>query len=234
MNNSQSDRMGTVQNADIETGPEARISQAEIGSIYDRISTVYNLWGRFTESRARRRALVLADIRNGHTCLEVAVGTGTAFADIVKNNPEGTNIGIDLSPGMLDKARERMAKIKPGNYTLIQGSAFHLEVKDTTVDVLLNQYMFDLMSFKDMDTILREFHRVLNKDGKLIVAGMTEGERFGSHIYQRLYNRSPRLMGGCRGIKLADRLRENGFQVILREYIQQMFFPSEVILAKKI
>lgn len=85
-----------------------------------------------------------------------------------------------------------------------------------------------------MDTILREFHRVLNKDGKLIVAGMTEGERFGSHIYQRLYNRSPRLMGGCRGIKLADRLRENGFQVILREYIQQMFFPSEVILAKKI
>lgn len=83
------------------------------------------------------QSLVLADIRNGHTCLEVAVGTATAFADIVKNNPEGTNIGIDLSPGMLDKARERMAKIKPGNYTLIQGSAFHLEVKDTTVDVFV-------------------------------------------------------------------------------------------------
>ena len=38
--------------------------------------------------------------------LEVAVGTGLAFYEIVKRNPEGTNIGIDISSGMLKKARK--------------------------------------------------------------------------------------------------------------------------------
>ncbi len=40
-------------------------------------------------------------------------------------------------------------------------------------------------------------------------------------------------MGGCRGVELTDRLKKDDFKVEVREYYQQMLFPSEVILAYK-
>ena len=36
---------------------DARISQKDIGLVYDRISGVYDIWGKLTESRARNRAI---------------------------------------------------------------------------------------------------------------------------------------------------------------------------------
>jgi len=93
--------------------------------------------------------------------------------------------------------------------------------------------MFDLMPFEYMDKIIMEFRRVLKKDGKLILVNMTEGERLGSKIYDFIYNISPKTMGRCRGVKLADKLQQHGFNVESREYFQQMLFPSEIILAYK-
>ena len=84
-----------------------------------------------------------------------------------------------------------------------------------------------------MPKILEEFKRVLKKDGKLILINMTEGERLGSKLYDLVYTISPKTMGGCRGVKLADRLKKHDFKVEIREYYQQMLFPSEVILARK-
>jgi ubiquinone/menaquinone biosynthesis C-methylase UbiE len=62
---------------------DARVSQSEIGQVYDGIAGIYDLWGRLTETRARNRALELAEIQDGQHILEVAVGTGLAFYEIV-------------------------------------------------------------------------------------------------------------------------------------------------------
>ena len=113
------------------------------------------------------------------------------------------------------------------------GTAFDLRVERESVDILVNNYMFDLIAFEEMSTILKEFKRVLKKDGRLILVNMTEGERFGSKLYDMVYNISPKTMGGCRGVKLSDKLQQYGFRVESREYFQQMLFPSEVILAYK-
>jgi ubiquinone/menaquinone biosynthesis C-methylase UbiE len=212
---------------------DARISQSQIGSMYDKIAPIYDIWGKLTESQARNRALELSEIKDGQAILEVAVGTGLAFYEIVKRNPNGTNIGIDLSPGMLGKAKNRVSKLSESNYSLDVGNAFGLSNEDESIDTLVNNYMFDLISFEDMDKILLEFRRVLKTDGKLILVNMTEGERFGSKIYDVIYNISPKTMGGCRGIKLTEKLQQYGFNVAAREYFQQMLFPSEVILAYK-
>jgi ubiquinone/menaquinone biosynthesis C-methylase UbiE len=93
--------------------------------------------------------------------------------------------------------------------------------------------MFDLIPFDQMDAVLMEFKRVLKKGGKLVLVNMTLGEKFGSGIYDLIYRISPRLMGGCRGIRLSEKLKEHGFNVKQREYHQQCLFPSEVILAYK-
>jgi ubiquinone/menaquinone biosynthesis C-methylase UbiE len=84
-----------------------------------------------------------------------------------------------------------------------------------------------------MDRVLAEFSRVLKAGGKLIMVNMTNGETFGSKLYDFIYRLWPKFMGGCRGVRLADRLQQHGFAVEVREYHQQMLFPSEVILARK-
>ena len=62
---------------------------------------------------------------------------------------------------------------------------------------------------------------------------MTNGETLGSKLYDFIYRLSPKIMGRCRGVRLADRLKQHGFAVEVREYHQQMLFPSEVILAQR-
>ena len=93
--------------------------------------------------------------------------------------------------------------------------------------------MFDLIAFDEMDAVLKEFRRVLRKGGKMILVNMTKGESLGSGIYNLIYRISPKSFGGCRGVRLADKLQENGFELITREYCQQLWFPSEVILVLK-
>jgi len=67
----------------------------------------------------------------------------------------------------------------------------------------------------------------------MILVNMTQGEAFGSGIYSLIYRISPKAFGGCRGVNLSDKLQQNGFEIITREYHQQLLFPSEVILALK-
>jgi ubiquinone/menaquinone biosynthesis C-methylase UbiE len=212
---------------------DARVGQEDIAAVYNRIAPLYDIWGRLTETRARDRAIALADVRDGQSILEVAVGTGIAFGEILKRNPNGTTIGIDLSEGMLARARKRAGRFAAASYSLEIGSASQLAIGDETIDTLVNNYMFDLIPFEEMDTIIAEFKRVLKDGGKLVLVNMTKGERFGSRLYELIYRISPKTMGGCRGVRLTDRLQRHGFTLAKREYHQQMLFPSEVIMAFK-
>jgi ubiquinone/menaquinone biosynthesis C-methylase UbiE len=136
--------------------------------------------GKITETHARNRALELAEIQDGQHILEVAVGTGLTFYEIVRHNPHGHNLGIDLSDGMLKKAEQRLRTLGKMNYALRVGTAFDVQLEDESIDILMNNYMFDLIPFEDMGRVLVEFSRVLKKGGKLILVNMTGGERWGS------------------------------------------------------
>ena len=212
---------------------DARVSQEDIVPLYNSLSGMYDIWGTLAESRARKRAIELAEIKNGQKILEVAVGTGLAFNEIVKRNLNGLNLGIDISPGMLAKAKKRLGKLPGANYELELGSAFDLRAKNEELDLVMNNYMFDLIAFKGMEAILTEFYRVLKKGGKVIFVNMTVGERFGSGLYDLIFRLSPKSIGGCRGMQLSERLLNHGSQVVTREYYQQLLFPSEVIVAHK-
>jgi ubiquinone/menaquinone biosynthesis C-methylase UbiE len=212
----------------------ARVSQSDIASVYNRIAPIYNLWARLTESRARDRAIKLAGITNGEDILEVATGTGVCLYEMTRLNPTGSNAGIDISPGMLARAERRMRGLDQDNWSLSLGSAFELDRADDSVDLLMNNYMFDLIRFEDMDSVLAEFRRVLKPGGRLVLVNMTIGEKAGSRIFESIYKLNPRLMGGCRGVRMAGKLEHHGFKLLYREYVQQILFPSEVILAKAV
>jgi len=210
---------------------DAKVPQEDVGKLYDGNAWFYDFWAFLTESKAQKRALQIATIQDNSTILDVAVGTGRLFREIMKRNPSGQNYGIDISRGMLAKAKHKLLKQENQNYTLEIGSAFDINMDDDSVDILFNNYMFDLIPFDQMDDIIKEFKRVMKPDGKLVLVNMTKGEHFGAGLYEQIYRLSPYLMGGCRGVQQSEILTQHGFQVISREYVQEMFFPSEVILA---
>lgn len=161
--------------------------------------------------------------------LEVAVGTGLAFERILRINPSGRNEGIDLTEAMLTRARKRAAKQVNSNYRLRIGDAYALDYSSGEFDVLINNYMFDLLPEQDFLAVLSEFKRVLRPGGRLAMVNMTIGERWYNRGWGRIYRINPALLGGCRGVFTLPVLEACGFIKTKREYISQMTFPSEIV-----
>lgn len=213
---------------------DAKVKRNQVANVYRRIAPTYDLWGRLTESRARDRCLQLAAIRDGEDVLEVAVGTGLAFEKILDLNPSGRNEGIDLTEAMLERAKEKAFRSGHSNYRLGVGDAYALDFPDSSFDVLVNNYMFDLLPERDFSRVLAEFQRVLRPGGRLAMVNMTKGERRYNGIWERIYRINPALLGGCRGVSLMEYLDESGFTALRRQYVSQMTFPSEVVYAETV
>ena len=107
---------------------------------------IYDIWGKVIESHASDKAIELTEIRAGQSTLEVAMRTGLAFYEIVTRNPNGGNQGLDLSKGMLEKAKKRLSKLSNSHYSLDAGTTFDLSIEDESIDILVNNYMLNLDS----------------------------------------------------------------------------------------
>jgi ubiquinone/menaquinone biosynthesis C-methylase UbiE len=213
---------------DSATQEPARIDQRDIPGLYDRLSRIYDLWAALTESRARRCVLQRAAPNDGESILEIAVGTGQQFAQLVRANPHGTTRGTDLSPQMLARARTRIAQLE-GTAQLEVADAHTLSFPDHTFDLVIVSYLFDLLPESDFPAIITEIRRVLRDDGRVIVVNMTIAERHRDNLYRWIYRLSPKLLGACRGVRLTSDLIAGGFRVAQRDYITQLGFPSEIL-----
>lgn len=211
----------------------ARLDKPAVTHTYTGIAPLYDWWGRLAETEARRRCLERAQIRDGEAVLEVAVGTGLTFAEILARNPSGRNEGIDLTPAMLARAERRAARAGTANYRLSIGDAYALDYPDATFDVVVNNFMFDLLPEPDFPLVLGEFKRVLRPGGRLVLANMAPAERWYQHVWQGMYRVAPALMGGCRGVALLEPVRSLGFTQTRREFLSQMTFPAEIVYGVK-
>jgi ubiquinone/menaquinone biosynthesis C-methylase UbiE len=220
--------------SDVHANPTltARVPQAEIPSVYGRIARVYDLWATLTEGRARRAGLRAAEVQDGEAILEVAVGTGLLFQDLVRANPTGRTEGVDLTERMLARARTKVARL-PGAHRLQVGDARRLAFADGSFDLVMNSYMFDLLPEEDFAPVIAELRRVLRPGGRLVLINMALAERPWQRIYEWLYRANPRLMGGCRGVDMAPHVRAAGFRDVQVERLSQLGFPSEVVRARR-
>lgn len=212
---------------------DAKLNKNEVRETYRKYARTYDVWGSPMESKARQRCLEVAGIKDGESVLEVAVGTGLLFEKILQMNPHGRNEGIDLTKEMLARARTRAQKSGLSNYVLQTGDAYHLRYPDDTFDVVVNNYMFDLIPEHDFAVILGEFKRVLRAGGRIVLVNMTQGSNWFNTLWEWLYRLRPSLLGGCRGVQLKPYLERAGIEKVQREYISQLFFPSEVVYGVK-
>lgn len=209
----------------------ARKSKDEVRRLYSKLSHTYDFWGSLTEQKATSRALQLAHIRNGESILEVAVGTGRVFEQIISLNRNGKNVGIDLSPEMLAQAEKRLKK-RFTNYSLKEADAYSLPFSDNIFDLIISNYLFDLLPEQDFTIVLLEFRRVLKSGGRAVITSMTSGKRWYSRIWDWIA-RSTELLAGCRPISLEEDMKKAGFENVHAEYVSQMTFPSLIIRAEK-
>lgn len=208
---------------------DAKIAKERVPEVYSKIAPLYDVWAWLTERNARDRCLELAAIGDGEDVLEVAVGTGLAFVKILEANPSGRNEGIDLTSAMLSRAEKRADRAGLENYNLRLGDAYDLPFPRQSFDVVVNNYMFDLLPEDDFVRVLEEFRRVLRPGGRLALVNMTHGTRWYNGIWSGLYQLRPALLGGCRPVSLLPALRRCGFRETKREYVSQFTFPSEVV-----
>lgn len=211
----------------------ARLAKQDVNAVYQGVAPIYDLWGALTETKARSHCLEWANIHDGEAVLEVAVGTGLTFAEILKRNSSGRNEGIDLTPAMLERARLRAAATGAQNYHLSVGDAYALEYADATFDVIVNNFMFDLLPEEDFATVLAEFKRVLRPGGRLTLANMAHGEHWYNRLWEVVYKVNPAWVGGCRGVALQGLMQTQGFTSLRREFVSQMTFPAEIVVGVK-
>jgi ubiquinone/menaquinone biosynthesis C-methylase UbiE len=212
---------------------KAFVKKDDIPIVYKNIAPIYDLWGMFTETKARKRCLELANIRDGEKVLEVAVGTGSTFIEILKRNPNGQIHGIDITEEMLSRAKKKAGKLDHKNYSLEIGDAYHLTYPDGLFDLVMNNYMFDLLPEEAFPQVLNEFKRVLRPGGRLIMANMAKGLHWYNSVFELAYRIHPPLLGGCRGVYLIPYLESAGFTDLHREYMTQTTYPTEVISCVK-
>ncbi len=126
---------------------------------YNRTARFYDLMDKMIPDVIRKKAI---DKARGKV-LEVGVGTG-------KNLPyyrEGCEVtGIDFSPGMLAKAREKVRQTKVP-VTLLEMDAQHMTFPDDSFDTVLATCVF--CSVPDPVQGLREVKRVCKPGGKIIL-----------------------------------------------------------------
>jgi ubiquinone/menaquinone biosynthesis C-methylase UbiE len=200
---------------------------------FRRVAWFYDFWSWLTESEAAKHVIEFADINDGEAVIEVACGTGVVFEEIVKKNPHGTNIGVDLSMDMLNKAKRRLEKTEYNNYELGYGNALHLDFDDCKFDLVVNNFMVDLMPYDAFGKIAEEFYRITRPNGRVVISTFAFGKKKINKFWFWVAKNFPNLLTGCRPVSFTENLIKVGFEIEKSIEISQNTFPSEVINARK-
>jgi SAM-dependent methyltransferase len=111
-------------------------------------------------------------IRSGDRVLDLACGPANQLAQIARINPDCEFVGIDLSPEMLDRARELVAAQELSNVGFVDGSITDLSQfdNDSFDAVISTMALHHLPDAESLNKTFNEAARVLKSEGGLYLA----------------------------------------------------------------
>lgn len=197
---------------DSEKNREANISY------FNRWSRFYNkdpisLWLLWTQ----RKVLGHIPIENINSLLDVGCGTGSGLQFLSQKGIKKL-AGIDLSPEMIRRARQKL----PKSITLKVASVDRLPFPDNSFDMVINTEAFH--HFPEPKTAIKEMARVLKKGGLLCISDINFCLRPIHWLFEKLEPGCVRLYSLEEfrtlfrevGLKIIEqkRVRINGFSIL--------------------
>lgn len=171
--------------------------------------------------------VALASLKEGDTVLDLGSGAGfDCFLAANKVQKNGKVIGVDMTPEMIEKARENARK---GNYSNVEfrlGEIENLPVADNSVDVIISNCVINLAP--DKKRVFTEAYRVLRPGGRLMVSDIVLLKELPDSIKNSAQAYVACLAGAMMKDRYLDAIDVAGFEQV--KVIDETTFPVEYIV----
>lgn len=147
---------------------------------YDRLNRVLSFG---TDVGWRARAVALARLGAAERGLDIGAGTGDLTIGLLQASDPGSRVvAVDLSPRMLAIAARRLGPALGRRSVALVANAGSLPVADGSIDRVVSA--FTLRNVGDLPRALREMHRVLGPDGRVVLLELSHPP---SRAFARVY-----------------------------------------------
>ena len=172
--------------------------------------------------------VAIASLKEGETVLDLGSGAGfDCFLAANKVGKRGKVIGVDMTPEMLERARENAGK---GDYTNVEfrlGEIENLPVADDFVDVVISNCVINLSP--DKQRVFNEVYRVLKPGGGLMVSDIVLLKPPPDVIRNSLEAYVACVAGALLKDEYLEAIKKAGFGDI--RVVAEEVFPTEFILS---
>ncbi|MFB0566058.1 MAG: arsenite methyltransferase [Candidatus Aminicenantaceae bacterium] len=170
--------------------------------------------------------VALASVRDGDTVLDLGSGAGfDCFLAAQKVGKNGKVIGVDMTPEMVDKARENSQKENYENVEFRLGEIENLPVADNSVDLLISNCVINLSP--DKRQVFREAFRVLKSGGRLMISDIVLLKELPDFINNSIEAYIGCISGAILKNEYIEAIKAAGFKEV--RIIDESIYPPEVI-----
>ena len=170
--------------------------------------------------------VALASLREGETVLDLGSGAGfDCFLAAGKVGENGRVIGVDMTPEMIEKARENASKGNYGNVEFRLGEIENLPVADNSVDIVISNCVINLAP--DKRRVFAEAFRVLKPGGRLMISDIVLLKELPDFIKKSIEAYIGCLSGAIMRDEYIGTIKAAGFQEV--SIIDETSFPIEGI-----
>ena len=143
----------------------------QVTKMFDTISKEYDSLNRVIsfgiDVKWRKKVVNIVAKQQPRIILDIATGTGDLAISLVKTGATKI-IGLDISEGMLDVGRQKIAKKKLENtIDMVIGDSENLSFNDNTFDAIT--VAFGIRNFENLEKGLSEILRVLKPAGIFVI-----------------------------------------------------------------
>ena len=171
---------------------EEEKKSVQVERMFDNIAPAYDQlnhtlsWG--IDKSWRKKAIDWLKPFNPQRMMDVATGTGDFAIQACRVLNPKELIGTDISEGMMNVGRQKVKEAGlESRISFAKEDCTALSFPDNRFDAIT--VAFGVRNFEDLDKGLREMHRVLDSDGKLVILELSEPEWFPMKQLYALYSK---------------------------------------------